>query len=159
MIAGAHGRALSTTASLLVVFLGVFVAMAPLYSATDGAGERVGDALADQHDRTVAVIDTDLNVTSASWDLTDSDLTLKIENTGDRTLDAARGDAVVDGTYVGYEDFDRVEIEGVDSDVWRPGEVLTLEDEDTVSNFLSTPDRVRVVSGPGVATSREVTSQ
>lgn len=153
-----RSRGLSTAASLVVVFFGFLVATASLYSATANTAERVRDAESDRGDRAAAVARTDVSVASASWDLADSNLTLTINNTGERTLDAAAIDTVVDGRYVGFEEYERVEVDGRQTTIWRPGEQLVLEDDDTVTTFVSTPESVRFVAGPGVADRSAVVS-
>ena len=79
-----------------------------------------------------------------------------ISRPGETTLSVAAVDTVVDGTYVGIPAYERVEVDGRDTDVWRPGETLVLEDADTVVGFDGTPARVRVVTGSGVADASEV---
>lgn len=151
----ATDRGFATSASLLLVFVGLFVALGALYSVAANTEERVREARADARSHHHDVQGTAVNVTEATWD-GDDNLTLRIENTGDVPLSVPDADTVVDGTYVGISDYERVEVAGADSDLWRPGEVLVLEDEDTVAGFATTPDRVAVVTGPGVADAAEV---
>ena len=149
-------RGLATSASLLVIFVGFVLALGSLYSVTANTGERVAEAGNEQRDRHEAVALTRVNVTAATWDSADGDLTVRINNTGDTTLSVPAADTIVDGTYVGIEDYERVEVAGHDSDVWRPGEQLVLEDRDTVSTFATPPDRVKFVTEVGVADTRGV---
>lgn len=153
-----RARALTTAASLVVVFAGVLVAAGTFYSATANTAERVRAAKTDATERSAAIARTDVDVTSASWDLADSNLTLAVDNTGERTLDAADVDTVVDGIHVGFEDYERVEVDGRKSTVWRPGEELVLEDEDTITQFFSTPEQVKFVTGHGIADRAAVVS-
>lgn len=154
--ARATDRGFATSASLLLVFVGLFVALGALHAVAANTEERVREARADAREHHHAVRETAVNVTEATWD-GDDNLTLRIENTGDVTLSVSDADTVVDGTYVGVGDYERVDVAGADSDLWRPGEVLVLEDEDTVAGFATTPGRVLVVTGPGVADAAEVT--
>lgn len=150
-------RGLSTAASLLVIFVGLVLAMSSLYSVTANTAERVADAREDSRDRQDTVAKTSIEIVSATWDVSDSNFTVKVNNTGDTTLRVPASDTVVDGTYVPISDYERVEVEGEDSSLWRPGEQLVLEDEDTITNFATTPDRVRFVTETGVAATSEVT--
>lgn len=149
-------RAFATSASLLVVFVGFAIAAGALYSVTANTQERLHEARDDarEHHREVRL--TAIDVTDATWDGGAANLTLRIENTGETTLSVADADTVVDGTYVGVDGYERVAVEGHRSDLWRPGEELVLEDADTVAGFPSAPDRVAVVTGPGVSDAAEV---
>jgi flagellar protein FlaF len=142
---------LTTAASLVVVFFGFLVAAGTFYSAMANTAERVRAAQTDAAERAAAIARTNVTIASASWDLTDSNMTLKVNNTGERPLDAADVDTVVDGEYVGFEDYERVEVDGRQTTMWRPGEQLVLEDEDTVTTFFDTPKHVKFVTGAGVA--------
>lgn len=152
------GRALSTAACALVLAVALIAGLGGLYVATANAVESVTEAGAARHDASVALVGTAVNVTTAQWEITDSNLTITVTNTGDRVLEASAVDAIVDGRFVGFEDFERTEVGGRNTDVWRPGEQLVLEDGDTVLDYFSTPDRVKVVTGPGVADAAGVTS-
>lgn len=150
-------RGLSTAASLLVIFVGLVLAMSSLYTVTANTAERVADARQDGRDRQEAVAETSIEIASATWDIGTSNFTVAVNNTGDTTLRVSASDTVVDGTYVPISDYERVEVEGEDSGLWRPGEQLVLEDEDTITNFASAPDRVRFVTETGVAATSGVT--
>jgi flagellar protein FlaF len=151
-------RGLTTAASLIVVFFGFLVAAGTFYSASATTAERVREAKTDATERAAAVARTDVSIASASWDLADSNLTVAVNNTGEHTLDAAAIDTVVDGIYVGFEDYERVEVDGRATTVWRPGEQLVLEDDDTITQFFSTPEQVKFVTGTGVADRATVVS-
>lgn len=150
-------RGLSTAASLLVVFVALFLALGSLYTVTANTVERVADAREEQRDRQDSVAETAVEISSATWDPNDANFTVTVNNTGDRALRVPASDTVVDGTYVPIEDYERVEVDGEDSDLWRPGERLVIEDADTVTDFASAPARVRFVTETGVAATSGVT--
>lgn len=150
-------RGLSTAASLLVIFVGLVFAVGSFYTVTANTAERLGEAREDQRTRGAAVATTAINVTSATWDSND-DLVVRITNTGDTTLAVPATDTVVDGTYVPMSAYERVEVDGQSSDLWRPGEQLVIEDRDTVTSFTTAPARVKVVTETGVAATAEVVS-
>lgn len=152
----ASRRGFATSGSFVIIFIGLFLALGTLYTVTANTGERLSDARQAQQERQNTIQRTAVNVTDATWTSGDATLTVTVENTGDATLSVAAADTVVDGRYVGIGDYERVEVAGQDSDVWRPGEVLVLEDDDTVAGFGTTPDRVRVVTETGVADVAEV---
>lgn len=142
--------------SLLVVFAGFMLALGSVYAVTTNTAERLDDASEDQRDRQYAVQLTQVDVAEATWDASATNLTVAINNTGDTTLAVPAADTVVDGRYVPVSAYERVEVEGRDTDVWRPGEQLVLEDADTVADLVSTPGRVRFVTETGVADAAEV---
>lgn len=139
-----------------MIFIGLFIALGTIYTVTANTGERLTDAREDQRERHAAVQTTAIEVTNATWNGTDGTLTLTVANTGDGTLAVSAADTVVDGRYVGIDDYERATVDGVDSDQWRPGEELVLEDVDTVADRSGTPERVRFVTETGVADATEV---
>jgi flagellar protein FlaF len=148
-----------TSGSLLIIFTGLFIAMGTLYATTANVAEEMNEADEAQQERFVSAQQTDVDITAATWNETTSNLTLRVENTGETTLSVEHTDVVVDGNYVAVEEFERVDVEGRPIDVWRPGEQLVLEDSDTVADIVTTPSRVKLVTEVGVADIAEVTVQ
>lgn len=139
----------STSGSLLIVFAGLFLALGSFYTVTANTAERMAGATDEQRERFDDVQRSQVNATAAVWNESgDGNLTIRIDNTGETTLSVDAVDVVVDGEYAGLGGFDRIEVEGVETDVWRPGEQLELEADE---GFPSAPERVKVVTGPGVA--------
>jgi flagellar protein FlaF len=149
-------RGFSTSASFLIVFIGLFIALGTLHTATANTAERVADARDDQRERHQTVLETGVTVTNATWNDSSGTLVVRVENTGESTLSVDAADTVVDGAYVGIEDYELATVDGQDTGVWTPGETLVLEDTDTVVGFDDAPSRVQVVTGPGVADATEV---
>jgi len=149
----------SVSGSLVVVLLGLFVALSAYYGSVSNAGERLHDARSAAQDRADRIAGSDIDITGLSV-LTDPSCGVRVEvnNTGSTELlvsdtDLLLGnsyrtgwaaDAVVDGTANGSEP---------GTDLWLPGERLTIE----ASDLVAAPRSVKVVSGPGVAARREVT--
>lgn len=141
----------STSGSLLLLFGALLLATGTAYTATANTVERITDAGEKHHDQRIAVSETAINVTEATYNETSENLTLRIENVGDRPLSVNATDVVVDGTFVDSTDFERATVEGQSTDVWAIQTELVLEDEDTVADRVGTPQRVTVVTGSGVA--------
>lgn len=137
-----------TSGSALLIFAALFLAVGSLYTATTNATERVSDAEDDRTNLQQTIRHTDLTVTDATYNSTSTNLTLRVTNTGESTLSTDRVDAVVDGEYLDGDDFERVTVDGHETAVWQPDETLVLVDDDSAP---SQPDRVKFVSGPGVA--------
>ena len=147
-------RGFSTPASLLVIFVGLFLAMGSLYTVTANTAEEINEAREASADHRRTVQGTSVEVAGATWDAGASNLTIRVDNRGETTLSVEAVDVVVDGRYVGVEQFD-ARVDGVRTEVWRPGETLVLEADGALTDR---PDRVKVVTGPGVADTAEVGS-
>lgn len=144
-------RGFSTSGSFLVIVVGVFVAFSTFYSSTAHTAERVQEAQTEGREHRVTVLESAVTMHSATHDGS-STLEIRINNTGDHTFAVSDVDVLADGEYVPLSEFETVAVEGGDSDVWRPGEQLRLVDSDRTA----APDRVKVVTGPGVAATAEV---
>jgi flagellar protein FlaF len=136
-----------TSGSLLLVFTGLFIAVGSFYTVAANTAERAAEATDRQRERLADVQESAINVTGATYDASgEGNLTVRVENTGGTTLSVGAVDFVVDGRYVPPGDLGRVTVAGNGTGVWRPGEVLVLE-----GSLSEAPDRVKVVTGPGVA--------
>jgi archaellum component FlaF (FlaF/FlaG flagellin family) len=145
-----------TSGSFLVIFAGLFLAVGTLYTATANVSEQLNEAGEDHRERHLTVQGTSVQISSAEWNDSASNLTVSVANDGETTLSAEHTDVVVDGAYVSVASFQRREVDGRSTDVWRPGEQLVLEDSDAVT---ASPERVKVVTGSGVADVAEVSVQ
>ncbi|WP_436906972.1 flagellin [Halosimplex marinum] len=149
----------SVSGSLVVVLLGLFVALSAFYGSVSNAGERVAEARDAAADRADRIAGSDIAITGVSVFTTPScGIRVEVNNTGSTKLLLSdtdlllgnqyrtgwAGDAVVDGAVNGSEP---------NTDLWLPGEQLTVEQSD----LDAAPRSVKVVSGPGVAATREVT--
>jgi flagellar protein FlaF len=147
----------STSGSLLIIFTGLFIAMGTLYTATANVTEELTEADHTETEQFRAAQQSTINITSAEYNETNGNLTIKVANTGETALAVDHTDVVVDGTYVPIEAFERREVEGQTSRIWRPDEQLVLEDSGTVAGFETEPSRVKVVVETGVGDVMEVT--
>jgi len=137
----------SISGSTVVILIGLLVSAATLYPALDSAQEARVDAIDDKSERMLVTTNTAVTITGTD---DASGLTVTAENTGATALDIGAVDLLVDGI---YRDPDTTAIAGdTETTTWQPGETLKL----TVSG-VSTPDRVKIVTGPGVAATTEVT--
>ncbi len=146
-----------TSGSALVIFAALFIAMSTLYTATANTVEEVDEARQDTDEYQRTVQNTNIEVVEATWNTTSSNLTIAVNNTGETTLSVGRVDVVAEDDYLASSDFERSEVDGRSTDTWRPGEQLVLEDEDSLAGITQAPDRVKVVTGPGIADTVSVT--
>jgi flagellar protein FlaF len=134
----------STSASLLVIFVGVFVALGTVYTAGSTAVDRVNDAGSDRVEHHTAIQETRINVTSAEYD--SGTLTVRVNNTGSTALSVNGTDMLVDGAYVSLDDFTAT-VDGESTDSWDLEQQLVLQTD----SFGTAPDRVKVVTEVGIA--------
>ena len=96
-------------------------------------------------DRALRQQNTAVVLAGTAYDGTNETLTVAVNNTGSTVLSVDRTDLLVDGRYRVPESFSVTGTEG--RTVWTPGSQLEL----TVTGVTSEPERVKVVTGPGVA--------
>jgi flagellar protein FlaF len=134
----------SASAATVVLFVGILVGFGTFFSAVEDTGDRLAQSTDAAADRAVAIHNTDIAVENVSYDDATATLTVTAENTGARALDVRAVTLLVDGRYAAV---DRTAVDGVEeNDVFAPGQRLELTVTPT-----DDPDRVKVVTGAGVA--------
>jgi flagellar protein FlaF len=140
----------SVSGSAAIVFAGMFIAFGAFYTATSNNFERVSDARDAQSEAYLDTKNTDVTVVETTYDADADVLTVAVNNTGSEALVVDHVDVLVDGTYQTSFVSRTVDGEGItpssETDLLAPGEQLTVE-----IDVASQPDRVKVVSGPGVS--------
>jgi len=139
----------STSASLLIVFIVVFVALGWVYTAGSNAVDRVSDAQSEQFQQYDAIQRTSINVTAATYDT--GTLTVRINNTGSERLSVNATDVLVDGEFVSTDAFTAT-VDGEATDRWGLEQQLVL----TTDSVSTAPDRVKVVTEAGIAATARV---
>lgn len=136
----------SVSGATAVVFVGVLISAATLYPAIDRYTERRSDAVAADDERTLARQNTDIEPVNATYDADTGVLAVRVRNTGANALAVSRTDLLVDGRYAGPPAA-AAAVEGdTTTDVWAPGELLTITTSEPAA-----PARIKIVTGPGVA--------
>ena len=147
----------SVSGSYAIIAVGTFIAIGIFYGAASNGAERVTESQQAAFDDRLEQQNTDINITNAVYNtsLPTNTLILDIENTGATALSVNQTDYLVDNTFVPHSSVDQ---ESVDNDttteLWLPGETLHVEITDSTLN--DTPERVRIVTGPGIADTRGV---
>lgn len=136
----------SVSGATAVILVGLLVSAATLYPAVDSHTERRSEAVDDRQERLLTQQNTEVEITIASYNAT-GDLTVSVKNTGATTLAVSKVDLLADGEYETLLSTDTTVDGDTTTDIWSPGETLTI----TVSSLLSSPGRVKIVTGPGVA--------
>ena len=144
----------SVSASFAVVAVGLFIAMGLFHAAATNSYEQFRDASEERRDREATVRATTLNVTAAEViDATDCTVRVNVTNEGETELELNDTDVLVNGRYqAGWQPGATVDGEA-DTDVWLPGERLSLN----VTGAPVPPNRTKVVSAAGVADTAPVT--
>lgn len=143
----------SVSGSLVIVLLGLFIALGAFYGSLSNSVERVVDAESDRIDRMDRVAETGVEITGVDVvNATSCDVEVTAENAGETTLDVNETDLLYDNEYrTAWRQ--NATVDGEATDLWHPGAELTL----TTHDHVSPPERVKLVAGPGVA-STEVAS-
>jgi len=130
----------------------MFIAFGMWFTATSNSFDRVSDAQDQQTDTVLDQQNTDIEILTAEYDTGTGTLTIEANNTGPEHLSLDATDLLVDGAYVSdWESGATVDGDGT-TGLWLPGEqlVVTLD--------RAEPDRVKLISPSGVATTLEVTA-
>lgn len=138
----------SVSGATVILFLAFMVSGLALTSAIESASEARNTGVDAEEQRILDRINADINVTEMVYNGTSDELAVTVRNTGSTTLDTGDTDLLVDG---------RLELPAstaVENDtgrsLWTPGTNASL----TVDGLTQRPDRVKIVTGPGVAAVR-----
>ena len=139
----------SVSASTAIIFAGLFLATGILYPAMDNGMERINDAQVDRDQAQLDLRNTAIEIEGTDVDANDGDGEIIVKNTGTTSLDVTEVDLIIDGDYQRVGE-GGTSVDGDDStDLWLPGEQLTLE-------FEGSPGRIKVVTEHGISVSTEV---
>jgi flagellar protein FlaF len=142
----------SVSGSAAILFIAAFVSVGMLYSAAYNGFESVQDADDSHGERVLEQRNTVVNVTNTSYNESgDELLTVNVSNEGSTTLGVNETDLLVDGVYQQRDSYEDWSVAGGnDTDVWLPGETLSI----TVN--VTDPTRVKIVTSPGVTATEVV---
>lgn len=142
----------STSASLLIIFVSVLIALGSVFATGSNALDRVQQAENEQIEQHSTIQRTAINVTSAEWN--SGTLTIRVNNTGTTTQSVNATDVLVDGEYTDIETFSSSVDGNTNTDRWAPQEQLVL----TTDQFSTAPGRVKLVAPVGIADTAEVSN-
>lgn len=134
----------SVSGSAAIIFVGIFLAFSTAYTASANGFERVTDARSAVDEEALAQQNTAIAIANASYD-GNGTLSINVTNEGATELSVEAVDLLVDNAY--RDNFTARTVDGnTSTDLWFPGERLYFE-----VSVSSQPNRIKVVSGPGVA--------
>lgn len=136
----------SVSGSYALIAIGTLVAVGMAFTAGSNAIEQVSDAEQRFQDDRLHTRNTAVEFGTVSYNVSGGDrLVIEVNNTGATGLKLSAVDILIDNDL--RTSFDTSSIDGDEAtDIWLPGETLRLE-----VGLSSRPDRVKVVTGPGVA--------
>jgi len=143
----------SVSGSMVIVLLGLFIAAGAMYGSLSNTMEAVSDAREDRDDAADRLRHTDVQIDGVTL-LSNASCSVAVTatNAGDTDLALNRTDLLFDNEYRAGWQADATVDGDAGTDLWLPGESLTVE----VTGLVTAPDRIRLVSGPGVADATEV---
>jgi len=145
----------SVSGGTVVLFLGIFISFGIAYSAGSNGLERVNEAYEANADDELTRQNTAIDIGDAST--TDANeqtyVNVTVNNTGSTTLSINDTDILIGGNYTNHTSSNmELEVAGAaETDLWLPGETLRFN-----VSVDGDPDRVKVVTGPGIADSEVV---
>jgi flagellar protein FlaF len=128
----------SVSGSAVIIFVGVMVAAGIAVPSLVGSMGALADSQGEQVDRGIDALNTEFEITSATYDQSAEELTLELKNTGSTTLTLEGTSVLVDGDL-------KAGVTG--TGLWLPGDTATV----TVTGETTKPARVKVVTENGIA--------
>jgi len=134
----------STSAAVAVVSIGFLISVGLLYPAVEQSVQDVSDATDNREDRMIDTRNSDAALHEVTYNNTTDVLNVTVNNTGTVTMDVAGTDLLVDGEIATTRS---TYVDGVaDRELWVADEQLRIEARDVTT----APDRIVVVTGPGI---------
>jgi len=146
---GGDRGGVSTSGSLLVIFFGAFLALGTVYTVASNTTDNLSGAYSDELSTQSGILKTDLSV-EATYHAVDGNLTVRADNDGSTDLTVGDTNVLVDGTFRSLPGFGIVTVDGRETDLWKPGAQLRIE------NRSAGADRVKVITEHGVAATATV---
>ncbi len=142
----------SVSGSAAIVFVGVVVAAGIAIPSIVGSFGSMAGAQGAQTDRGVEALNTDIVIETTTYDDTEEELEVQLQNAGSTTLSVDDTSVLVDGSIPPSGDV-TIEVEDdVGAELWLPAETLNV----TVENVGSEPERVKIVTENGIAETTEI---
>lgn len=137
----------SVSGATVLVFVGVFIGFGVFYTAAANGVSQVTNAYQENGEHLLSIQNTDFEIVSTTY--SSPTLTVEANNTGATTLRVDQTDLLVDNA---YQNDVTTDVDGnTGTEVWQPGETLTFQ-----VDLGSAPNRVKVVTKPGVARTEQV---
>jgi flagellar protein FlaF len=143
----------SVSGAAAIIFASMFIAFGAWYTAADNSFKQVNDAQDDKIEGALDASNTEIDITSATYNgtLSSDQLEIHVYNNGTTELSLNATDLLINGSLEqGWEPGASVASDGA-TDLWLPGEelVITLDRSEY-------PERVKLATETGVSNARTV---
>lgn len=142
----------SVSTSAAVVFVGLFIALSTIHTVTNNTYEQVAEDQQNAQSDRLEIRKTSINISSSEVldvGLDTCGIEIHANNTGKSTLFVNDTDLLIDGTYRTDWQSDAKVDGDASTNLWAPEEQLNISLDSGL--FTSPPDRVKLVTGSGVA--------
>ena len=144
----------SVSGATALVLIALLLSFGAVYTATTGSFGEIRDAQADQSDRNVNTLNTDIEINSAVYNESGTDdLVISANNTGATTLELNSTDLLIDGD-LQTNWRDNATINGTEANLWVSQ--YSLEIPINYGPSDSRPDRVKLVTEYEIAATATV---
>jgi flagellar protein FlaF len=136
----------SVSGAAAIIFASMFIAFGMWFTASSNSFDRIVNSQDVQTEGTLETSNTDVGITTATYNSSSDGLVVEANNTGANELSLSSTDFLIDGIYVdGWQN--GAEVEGVaNTDLWLSGEQLVIDLERETE-----PQRVKLVTESGVS--------
>lgn len=136
----------SVSGAAAIIFASMFIAFGMWFTASSNSFDRIVNSQDVQTEGTLETSNTDVGITTATYNSSSDGLVVEANNTGANELSLSSTDFLIDGLYLdGWQN--GAEVEGVaNTDLWLSGEQLVIDLERETE-----PQRVKLVTESGVS--------
>jgi len=122
----------SVSATMAIFFAAFLILFSILYSSLNDAFDSVSESFDEKYEYMNDRLDTQVTILDVSYQRDSNTLDIRVQNTGSKVLDISKVDLVLEGTIPAS--FNK-SIQGTDTEVWLPMEVLTITVDDPDVSF------------------------
>ncbi len=122
----------SVSATMAIFFAAFLILFSILYSSLNDAFDSVSESFDEKYEYMNDRLDTQVTILDVSYQRDSNTLDIRVQNTGSKVLDISKVDLILEGTIP--TSFNK-SIQGTDTEVWLPMEVLTITVDDPDVSF------------------------
>ena len=122
----------SVSATMAIFFAAFLILFSILYSSLNDAFDSVSESFDEKYEYMNDRLDTQVTILDVSYQRDSNTLDIRVQNTGSKVLDISKVDLILEGTIP--TSFNK-SIQGTDTEVWLPTEVLTITVDDPDVSF------------------------
>ena len=127
----------SVSATMAIFFAAFLILFSILYSSLNNAFDSVSESFDEKYEYMNDRLDTQITILDVSYQRDANTLDIRVQNTGSKVLEISKVDLILEGIIPAS--FNK-SIQGTDTEVWLPMEVLTITVEDPDVSFEANLD-------------------